>query len=39
MEFRELIADYATRFRGLRVPFVAENVVVAPGAKAIIWNC
>jgi aspartate/methionine/tyrosine aminotransferase len=38
MEFRELIADYATRFRGLRVPFVAENVVVAPGAKAIIWN-
>jgi aspartate/methionine/tyrosine aminotransferase len=38
MEFRELIADYATRFRGLSVPFVAENVVVAPGAKAIIWN-
>ena len=38
MEFRELIADYATRFRGLRVPFFAENVVVAPGAKPIIWN-
>jgi aspartate aminotransferase len=38
MEFRELIADYATRFRGLRVPFSAESVVVAPGAKAIIWN-
>jgi aspartate aminotransferase len=38
MEFRELIADYATRFRNLRVPFFAENVVVAPGAKPIIWN-
>jgi aspartate aminotransferase len=38
MEFRELIADYATRFRKLRVPFTAENVVVAPGAKPIIWN-
>ena len=38
MEFRELIADYATRFRGLRVPFSAENVVVAPGAKPVIWN-
>jgi len=38
MEFRELIAEYATRFRGLRVPFAAENVVVSPGAKPIIWN-
>ena len=38
MEFRTLIAEYATRFRGLRVPFSAENVVVAPGAKPIIWN-
>jgi len=25
-------------FPGLRVPFFAENVVVAPGAKPIIWN-
>ena len=38
MEFREQIADYATRFRGLRVPFFAENVVVGPGAKPVIWN-
>jgi aspartate/methionine/tyrosine aminotransferase len=38
MEFREQIAEYATRFRGLRIPFSAENVVVAPGAKPIIWN-
>jgi aspartate aminotransferase len=38
MEFREQIAAYATRFRGLRIPFAAENVVVAPGAKPVIWN-
>jgi len=38
MEFREVIADFATRFRGLRVPFFAENVVVGPGAKPLIWN-
>src|SRR5476651_1685940 len=38
MEFREQIAAYATRFRGLSVPFRAENVVVSPGAKPVIWN-
>jgi aspartate aminotransferase len=38
MEFRRVIADYATRFRGLKTPYDANNVVVAPGAKQIIWN-
>jgi aspartate aminotransferase len=38
MEFRVLIADYATRFRALKTPFAAENVVVGPGAKPLIWN-
>lgn len=37
-EFREQIADFATRFRKLRTPFRTENVVVSPGAKQIIWN-
>jgi aspartate aminotransferase len=38
MELREAIAEYATAFRGLREPYRAANVVVAPGAKAAIWN-
>ncbi len=38
MEFRRVIADYATQFRGLETPYDANNVVVAPGAKQIIWN-
>jgi aspartate aminotransferase len=38
MEFRVLIAEYATRFRGLKTAFAAENVVVGPGAKPLIWN-
>ena len=37
-EFREQIADFATRFRKLRTPYRTENVVVSPGAKQIIWN-
>ena len=37
LELREVIADYAAKFRGIE-PFSAENVVVAPGAKPIIWN-
>lgn len=37
-ELRDAIADYATRFRRLRVPYARENVVVGPGAKMIIWN-
>jgi len=38
MEFREVIADYATRFRGLAHAYTPDMVVVAPGAKQIIWN-
>ena len=38
MEFRTVIAAYATRFRALTVPYTPEMVVVAPGAKQIIWN-
>jgi aspartate/methionine/tyrosine aminotransferase len=38
MEFRSAIADYATRFRGLTHAYTPEMVVVAPGAKPIIWN-
>ncbi len=34
---REVIANYAAKFRGVE-PFSIENVVVAPGAKPIIWN-
>jgi aspartate/methionine/tyrosine aminotransferase len=37
-ELREAIASYATRFRALKTPYALENVVVAPGAKPIIWN-
>jgi aspartate aminotransferase len=38
MDLRETIAAYATRFRGLKTPYAAEGVVVAPGAKPMIWN-
>ena len=38
MEFREVIADYAARFRRLTTPYTPEMAVVAPGAKTIIWN-
>jgi aspartate aminotransferase len=38
MDLRETIAAYATTFRGLTTPYAAENVVVAPGAKPMIWN-
>jgi aspartate/methionine/tyrosine aminotransferase len=37
LELRDVIADYAAKFRGVD-PFSAENVVVAPGAKPVIWN-
>ena len=37
-ELRDAVADYATRFRGLPVPYQRENVVVGPGAKMVIWN-
>lgn len=36
-ELRDTIAQYASRFRKV-APFTRENVVVAPGAKPIIWN-
>jgi aspartate/methionine/tyrosine aminotransferase len=37
LELRDVIAQYAAKFRGVE-PFTAENVVVAPGAKPVIWN-
>jgi len=37
LDLRDVIANYAAKFRGVE-PFSAENVVVAPGAKPIIWN-
>ncbi|HEV7180465.1 MAG TPA: pyridoxal phosphate-dependent aminotransferase [Candidatus Baltobacteraceae bacterium] len=37
-ELREVIADYATRFRKMPKPYAAANVTVSPGAKPIIWN-
>jgi aspartate aminotransferase len=37
-ELRSTIADYATRFRRISPAYAIENVVVAPGAKPIIWN-
>ena len=37
-ELRSTIADYATRFRRISPAYTIENVVVAPGAKPIIWN-
>jgi len=36
-ELRDTIAAYASSFRKID-PFTRENVVVAPGAKPIIWN-
>jgi aspartate/methionine/tyrosine aminotransferase len=35
---RETIADYASRFRRISPAYTAENVVISPGAKPIIWN-
>jgi aspartate/methionine/tyrosine aminotransferase len=37
IQLRDVIADYAAKFRHVE-PFSAENVVVSPGAKPIIWN-
>ena len=37
LELRSVIAEYASKFRRVD-PFTAENVVVAPGAKPVIWN-
>jgi aspartate aminotransferase len=38
VELRDEIASFATRFRGLERPYTRDNVVVAPGAKMVIWN-
>jgi aspartate/methionine/tyrosine aminotransferase len=35
---RATIADYASRFRRLHPEWNADNVVISPGAKPIIWN-
>jgi aspartate/methionine/tyrosine aminotransferase len=35
---REEIAAYASRFRGITPPFTADEVVVSPGLKPLIWN-
>jgi aspartate/methionine/tyrosine aminotransferase len=35
---REAIAAYATRFRALTPAFSADEVVVSPGLKPLIWN-
>ncbi len=37
IQLRDVIADYAAKFRHVE-PFSAENVVVSPGAKPVIWN-
>jgi aspartate aminotransferase len=37
-ELRATIADYASRFRRIAPAYSAENVVVSPGAKPVIWN-
>ena len=38
VELRATIADYASRFRQIAPAYGVENVVVAPGAKPVIWN-
>jgi aspartate aminotransferase len=35
---RATIAEYASRFRHISPLYTMENVVVAPGAKPVIWN-
>jgi aspartate aminotransferase len=37
IQLRDVIAEYAGKFRHVE-PFGADNVVVAPGAKPVIWN-
>ncbi|HEY6486941.1 MAG TPA: pyridoxal phosphate-dependent aminotransferase [Candidatus Cybelea sp.] len=38
LSLRETIADYASRFRNVTPAWNAENVVISPGAKPVIWN-
>jgi aspartate aminotransferase len=37
-DLRDTIAEYASRFRGLSVPYTRDHVVVGAGAKPVIWN-
>ena len=37
LELRDVVAQYASKFRHIE-SFSAENVVLSPGAKPIIWN-
>jgi aspartate/methionine/tyrosine aminotransferase len=37
LELRDVVALYASKFRHIE-PWTAENVVLSPGAKPIIWN-
>jgi len=37
-ELREVVAEYASRFRKMATPYTAANVTISPGAKPIIWN-
>lgn len=37
LELRDVVATYASKFRHVE-PFTAENVVLSPGAKPVIWN-
>jgi aspartate/methionine/tyrosine aminotransferase len=38
VELRSTVAEYASKFRKIDKPYTPDNVVVAPGAKPIIWN-
>lgn len=38
IELRDVVADYASRFRKMPKPYTAANVTISPGAKPIIWN-
>ena len=38
LALRETIADYASRFRDVTPAWNADNVVISPGAKPVIWN-
>jgi len=37
VELRDVVADYAAKLRRVE-PFTRDNVVIAPGAKPVIWN-
>ncbi|HEX4012613.1 MAG TPA: pyridoxal phosphate-dependent aminotransferase [Candidatus Cybelea sp.] len=38
LSLREAIAEHASRFRNVTPAWNAGNVVIAPGAKPVIWN-